>query len=301
MSLPTPNRSGEMEVFVRVVERGGFSAAAKALGLTPSGVSKLMTRLEARLGTRLLLRSTRQLKLTSEGQAFYSRSVRVLADIAEAEQEAAAGATPRGRVRINTNLPFGLHKLLPLVPGLRARYPEVELDLVMTDQVVDLTREGADLAIRSGMLRPSRLRARKLGESGYAIVASPAYLAEHGRPESFADLEGHVRLAFNFARSVPDWLVLHEGEAVALPPRGGVLASDGEALRQLALAGVGLARLNLFHVGPDIRAGTLVPVLEHLNPGDVETVHAVYLGQASPLPARVRAVIDYLSETVTLP
>ncbi|SNB77783.1 DNA-binding transcriptional regulator, LysR family [Arboricoccus pini] len=301
MGLSTVNRSGEMEIFVQAVDRGGFSAAAKALGLTPSGVSKLVTRMEARLGVRLLLRSTRQLQLTPEGRTFYGRCVRVLADIAEAEREASAGAVPRGPVRINANVPFGLHKLLPLVPGLRARYPAVDLDIVLTDRIVDLAMEGADVAIRSGILRPSRLRARKLGESGYAIVGSPAYLERHGTPRSLAELERHARLSFDFTRSVPDWQVLHEGQIVTLPPSAGVLASNGESLRRLALDGVGLTRLNLFHIGPDIRAGTLVPVLEDLNPRDTETVHAVYLGHAGPLPARIRAVLDHLVEHVTLP
>ena len=305
MRLTAPNRSGEMEVFVCAVERGGFSSAAQALGLSPSAVSKLVTRLEARLGARLLLRSTRQLQLTPEGQAFYERAVRVLADIGEAEREASAGAAPQGKVRINTSVPFGLHKLLPLIPVLRERYPRVELDVVLTDRVVDLAQEGADIAIRAGLLRPSRLRARRLGESGFAIVGSPDYLTRCGLPRTLAELETHVRLGFDFTRSVPDWPVRRSAatssDVVVLPPSGGLLASDGECLRRFALDGIGLARLNLFHVKPDIDAGCLVPMLEPLNPGDVETHHAVYLGQGGPLPARIRSVIDTLVEKISLP
>lgn len=305
MRLSAPNRSGEMEVFVRAVERGGFSAAAQSLSLSPSAVSKLVTRLERRLQARLVLRSTRQLQLTPEGQAFYERAVRVLAEIGEAEREASAGAAPRGRVRISASVPFGMHKLLPAVPGLRARHPGIELDLALTDRVVDLAQEGADIAVRAGLLPPSRLRARLLGESGFAIVAAPAYLARHGVPLDAADLEGHLRLGFNFSRSVPDWPLRRTAgspdELVILPPSGGVLASDGECLRRFALDGIGLARLNLFHVGSDIEAGRLVPVLEHLNPGDTEAHHAVYLRQGGPLPARIRAAIDYLVEVITLP
>ena len=138
MSRLDTNRSGEMEVFARVVELSGFSAAARSLRMTPSAVSKLVARLEERLGTRLINRSTRKLQLTPEGLAFYGRCVSVLADIDEAEREAAAGTEPRGRVRVNSNVPFGLHHLLPLVPGFLERHPEVTLDIVLTDQVIDL-------------------------------------------------------------------------------------------------------------------------------------------------------------------
>ena len=133
MSRSEINRSAEMEVFARVVENGGFSAAARVLRMTPSAVSKLIGRLEARLGARLMNRSTRKLQLTAEGQAFYQRSVDILGDIAEAEREAAAGAAPRGRVRVNCNVPFGMHYLLPLVPRFVELHPEVQLDIVLTD------------------------------------------------------------------------------------------------------------------------------------------------------------------------
>src|SRR5689334_5969218 len=144
------NRSGEMEVFVRTVELGGFSAAAREFRMTPSAVSKLIARLESRLGARLVNRSTRKLQLTAEGRQFYSRSLRVLADLDEAEREAASGASPRGLVRVNANVPFGLHLLLPLVPDFLTLHPEMRLDIVLTDQVIDLLEERADVAIRTG-------------------------------------------------------------------------------------------------------------------------------------------------------
>src|SRR5687768_1651343 len=156
------NRSGEMEAFVRIVELGSFSAAARALKMTPSAVSKLVSRLEARLGARLVNRSTRKLRLTPEGATFFERSVRVLRDIDAAEREAAPGASPRGRLRVNANLPFGLHCLIPLVPDFLARHPHITLDLALTDAVVDLLEVRADVAIRTGPLRESRLVARKL-------------------------------------------------------------------------------------------------------------------------------------------
>jgi DNA-binding transcriptional LysR family regulator len=293
------NRSGEMEVFARVVELGGLSLAAKALGMTPSAVSKLVARLEARLGARLVNRSTRRLQLTPEGEAFYQRSVGILADIAEAEREAAAGAEPRGRLRVSTNVPFGQHYLLPLVPGFLARFPAVTLDITLTEQVIDLMEERADVAIRTGPLSASRLVARKLGESRVAVVAAPGYLARHGVPRRIADLERHNRIGFNFARAEKGW-PFHDGGVVTVPPAGNALVGDGESARLLALAGLGLARLALFHVGADIAAGRLETVLDEFNPGDRQEIHAVFLGQGGPLPARVRAFIDFLAAELRL-
>ena len=190
------NRSGEMEVFTRVVDLGGFSAAARAFRMTPSAVSKLVARLEARLGVRLINRSTRKLQLTPEGTAYYDRAVRILDEIETAEREAAVGATPRGRVRINTSVPFGLHWLLPLLPGFLARHPGVSVDVALTDTVVDLMDERADIAIRVGPLRESRLLVRKLGESRMVVVASPSYLKAHGTPRTPSDLGKHNMLGF---------------------------------------------------------------------------------------------------------
>lgn len=302
MSRSDVNRSTEMEVFVRVVESGGLSAAARALKLTPSAVSKLMSRLETRLGARLLNRSTRKLQLTPEGAGFYARSVQVLADIAEAEREVLAGAAPRGRVRINSVVDIGRNLLLPLVPGFLEQHPEVTLDIVLTDQVVDLLDEQADVAIRVGNLRSSSLTARKLGESRAVVVASPEYLARRGTPTRLEDLARHHQMDFTFTRSVRNWpFRLPSGEIVYMPGVGGVQLGDGESVRRLALAGGGLARLSVFSAAIDIKAGRLVPVLEDFNPGDKLQLHAVFLGAGGRLPARVRALIDYLAANMRLP
>jgi len=289
-----------MEVFVQVFERGGFSAAARALGMTPSAVSKLVGRLEARLGAQLVRRSTRKLQLSEEGQQFYERSVRVLADMDEAERHAAdsaaADATPRGRVSINTSLSFGTHVLVPLVPRLIERYPLLAIDIALTDRVVDLMDERADIAIRWGPLPSSDLVARRLGETAQAIVGSPAYLAAHGMPRKPADLEAHQRLDFSYRRRVPDWPLQVDGRIALMPVRGKLRAADGETLRHLAVAGAGLARLSRYQIQADLDAGRLLPVLEKYNPRDIEPIHAVYLGKAGRLPARVRAVLDFLVE-----
>jgi len=294
------NRSGEMAVYVRAVELGGFSAAARALRMTPSAVSKLVARLEKRLGARLIHRSTRKLLLTAEGQTFLERAQRILADLDEAERAVAVGAVPRGLVRVNCYVPFGLHRLLPLIPRFTAAHPEVRLDIVLTDRVVDLMDERADIAIRVGPMSPSQLIARKLGQTRMAVVAAPAYLARRGVPQTPYDLGAHNCVAFNFARSYDEWPFVVDGAQLSLAARGDVVVSDGEISRRLALAGQGVVRLSLFHIKADIDAGRLVPVLEAYNPGDVEEVSVVYVGHGGRLPARVRAFIDFLVEEVNL-
>lgn len=297
MARPDVNRLAEMEVFVCVVETRSFSAAARRSRLTPSAVSKLIGRLEARLGAQLLRRSTRKLEITPEGAAFHSSAVQVIADIASAERDAAAGSAPRGRLRVNANVPFGLTRLSPLLPEFLARYPEISVDLVLTDHVVDLIAARADIAIRAGTLADSRLIARKIGESGMAVVAAPAYLAARGIPQTPADLEGHDLLGFCFTRIHEGWPFRQaDGTVTASPVAARTLVSDGETMRQVALSGGGIARHSLWHVGADIAAGRLVQLLEAFNPGDTETVHAVYVGQAAQLPARARAFLDFLVE-----
>ena len=300
MSRQEVNRFAEMDVFVRAVELGGFSAAARALAMTPSAVSKLVARLEARLGVRLLNRSTRQVQLTAEGGAFYERSVRLLADLADAERGTAANDTPRGRLSVNANVPFGEAALLPLVPAFLERYPEVSLDIVLTDEVIDLIEHRTDVAVRAGPLRSSSLVARRLGATRKAILGAPDYLAKRGVPRTVAELARHNCLGFNRTRTLNGWPLVEGGKPVTIPAAGNTQVSDGASLQRLAVAGVGLARLALFHARDDIAAGRLVPVLEECNPGDLEEIHAVFLGHGGWLPARVRVFLDFLVEHVRI-
>ncbi|WP_204561771.1 LysR family transcriptional regulator [Azospirillum palustre] len=294
------NRAAEMEVFARVVDLGGFTAAARACGLTPSGVSKLIMRLETRLDTRLLHRSTRRLSLTPEGQAFYARAVRILGEMEEAEREASAGATPRGHLRVNSNVPFGMRYLIPLVPDFLAAHPGVTIDLVLSDAVVDLMEEQADVAIRTGPLRHSSLMIRKLGSTRMVVVASPAYLERHGTPGHPAELARHKGIGWTFPRTIGGWPFRTDNEIQEHMPPIIARASDGEAARLLALGGIGLARLARFQVDADIASGALMPVLEDVHPGSSEDIHAVYLGGPSPLPARVRAFVDFMASRCRL-
>jgi DNA-binding transcriptional LysR family regulator len=293
------NRAGEMEVFVLAAELKSFSAAGRKLRLSPSAVSKLVTRIEDRLGARLLVRTTRRLELTPEGEVYLDRARRILAEISETERIVAEGAkaVPRGPLRVNASVGFGERYILPLLPDFLALYPEIELDLTLTDGVIDVIGERTDVAIRSGPMRDSALKARKLLESRKVVIAAPAYLERRGMPQHPADLAAHNCLRFNFRRAVDDWPFLSEDGIEAREVDGNMLVSSGAILRQLCLDGIGLGRIGRFHVEPDIAAGTLVPVLEDYNPGDIEVIHAVFAGHEH-LAARIRAFIDFLAERI---
>ncbi|MDZ7927965.1 MAG: LysR family transcriptional regulator [Agrobacterium sp.] len=295
------NRAGEMEVFVAAAELGSFSAAGRRLKLSPSAVSKLVTRIEDRLGTRLLARSTRVVTLTPEGEIYLTRARRILADIADTEQIVAGGGkvVPRGLLRVNATLGFGERYLLPLAPEFLALYPEIELDISLTDGVISLIEERTDIAIRSGGMADSSLKARKLQEVRRVIVASPAYIEKHGMPEKPQDLAQHNCISFNFSRNLNEWPFRDPGEAdvYRLPVTGNASVNSGMAMRKLCLSGLGLGRVGEFHVEPDIEAGLLVPVLEGYNPGDMEVIHAVYAGH-DHLAARVRAFINFVAAKV---
>jgi DNA-binding transcriptional LysR family regulator len=289
-----------MEVFARVFELGGFSAAARALGMTPSAISKLVGRLEARLGARLVNRSTRTLQFTPEGRLFYDQSIRLLADIDEVEQSVAETEVPKGRIRVSVNVPVGRQFLLPILPAFLEAYPKLSLDISLTDQVIDLLEQRTDVALRSGPLKSSQLIARKLGAARMIIVGSPGYFARYGIPKTPGELTQHNRLGFSYARMAKGWPFIDEGVQRTIPPSGNVQVSDGDALRTLAISGVGLVRLASFIVKDDIAANRLVPVLEAFNPGDIDELHAVYLGQGGLLPIRIRVFLEYLAQRIKI-
>jgi DNA-binding transcriptional LysR family regulator len=295
------NRAGEMEVFVLSAELKSFSAAGRKLRLSPSAVSKLVTRVEDRLGVRLLVRTTRRLELTPEGEVYLERARRILSEIAETERIVAEGSrlVPRGPLRVNASVGFGERYILPLLPEFLSLYPEIQLDLTLTDSVIDVIGERTDVAIRFGPMRDSSLKAQKLLESRLVVIASPEYLARNGTPRHPSELSDHNCLRFNFRRSMDDWPFLaDDGKTVeAYPVTGNMLVSNGEILGKLCLHGLGLGRMGRFHVEEDIAAGRLVPVLETYNPGDVEAVHAVFAGHAH-LAARIRAFVDFLVEKI---
>lgn len=289
------DRARSLGLFATVVEQGSFSAAARVLDLSPSAVSRAIDRVEERLGVRLLLRSTRSLALTAEGQAYLQAARRILADLDDAEQQIADQGAPRGRLRISAGLSHGRLCIVPLLGDFAALYPHILTDIALTDTLVDIAAGQADVAVRFGPLADSTLTARKLGETRRIIVASPSYLRQHGMPQIAEDLHQHNCLNFNFRRAEPVWPFYRAGEDFAMSVKGSIEANNGETLGQLAANGVGIARVGTFSVADDIAAGRLVPVLEDFNPGDVEMIHAVFVGGTST-PARVRAFVDFLVE-----
>lgn len=291
------DRARALEVFASVVDLGSFSAAGRVLGLTPSAVSRQIDRIEARLGVRLLLRSTRALTLTAEGSAYLQAARRILADLDDAEQQIADQGAPRGRLRVSAALSHGRLCVVPLLGEFGRLYPHILVDLALTDSLVDVAAGQADVAVRFGPLPDSGLTARKLGETRRVIVASPDYLARFGTPRVPEDLFAHNCLNFNFQRVEPVWPFRRSGRDFALSVKGTIEANNGETLGQLAMQGVGVTRVGTFSVGAEIAEGRLVPLLEEYNPGDVEPIHAVFVSGPN-VPARVRVFVDFLAENL---
>lgn len=292
------NRAGEMQVFVIAAELRSFSAAGRQLKLSPSAISKLVSRLEGRLGTPLLVRSTRSLELTPEGEIYLRRARRILTEIGETEELVSGGREEaRGLLRVNSSVAFGERCILPLIAAFSERHPKVRLDLTLTDGVIDLIGERTDIAIRVGPMRDSALKARKLHASSRMIVASPDYLERYGTPQTPDDLARHNCIGFNFRRNPEEWPFRdpQTGMAFTRAVSGNLLVSSGSVMRQLCVLGNGIGRMGTFHVRPDIEAGRLVPLLEEWHGGDIEMVHAVYADHEH-LAARIRAFIDFLAE-----
>jgi DNA-binding transcriptional LysR family regulator len=286
----------DMVAFVRAVEKGGFSAAARDLDLTPSAVSKLVTRLEDRLGVRLLNRTTRSLALTAEGEAFFHRTQRILADIAEAEEEVGRSRVqPRGLLRVNVGTGFGMHQLAPALPDFLARHPEVQVELTLTDRVVDLVDEGADLGIRMGTLPDSSLVARRIAEIERVICAAPSYLRKHGTPRRPADLREHNCLNMANIPALRRWPFEGREGVEHVEVSGNLTANSADALLSLAIRGQGVLRLADVIVGAAIRDGLLVPLLEDVHHREAVALHAVY-PQGRHRSPRLAAMIEFLVE-----
>lgn len=286
-----------MAVFAKVVEEGSFSSAARALKLTPSAVSKQIGRLEDRLGVRLLNRTTRQLSATEEGDAFYQRCVRILTDMEEAELAVSQRhAAPRGTLRVNCGVAFGKHQISPMIPEFLERYPEVNVEMTLTDALADLVEEGQDIAIRFGKLQDSSMVARQLAVSRRAICCSPEYLKRMGEPRHPADLNSHNRLGFATAIHLNEWIFkLEDGSEFPVRAEGNFTANNGETIHEMVLAGLGIARLAEFLVAPEVQEGKLVRLLTPYY-RDVEVpINAVYPTRRHLSP-KVRAFVDFLVE-----
>jgi DNA-binding transcriptional LysR family regulator len=291
---------GAIAVFARVIEANGFTAAARALGLSKAAVSKQVARLEDRLGVRLLNRTTRRLGLTEAGRDFYERARRILAEVEEAEQAASSRqASPRGLLRVNAPVTYGIGHVVPVLPAFMRRYPEIRLDLVLNDRYVDLIEEGFDLAIRVGLepLKDSSLVARRLFATRHAVCAAPSYLAARGSPQMPADLARHDCLLYSYLSTGEEWRFLDAaGRPFGVRVAGPMRANNGDALHHAARAGLGIIYAPAFLLAEDLAAGRLVPVLSDWQTPEA-AVHAVY-PPGRPLGTKVRVFVDYLAETL---
>jgi DNA-binding transcriptional LysR family regulator len=281
-----------MALFARVAQLHSFSAAARASGIAKSAVSKRVTLLERRLGVRLLTRTTRSLSLTEDGLRYYQHCAALLA-AASAAEESVVGSRQRpvGRIRLNAPVTFSQIYLAPALARFLQAHPAISIDLATDDRLIDAAEGGFDLLIRIARLRASSLVARRLAAVKVLLCAAPAYLARAGRPEVPADLVHHNCLRYSLVPASAEWHFRGQGGKVAVPVQGTFTANDGTTLRQAALAGLGLAMLPDFMVARDLAAGRLVTLLPQ-HPAPELGLYAVRT--PGPLPARVRALLDFL-------
>lgn len=298
MKFGKTDRTAEMETFLSVAQAGSLSAAARELELTPSAVSRIMTRIEKRLGVRLIVRSTRSLRLTSEGESYALAARRILKDLDDTETTIANRGSPSGNIKVSTATAHSRLTIVPLLKEFLQRYPDITIEIDVTDQISDVSAGHVDVAIRFGQLPDSGLHARRLGETGRVVIASPEYLKKAGTPQSPADLKNHNCLDFSFRRLEPGWPFRENGQSYLLSVSGNIIANNGETLVELARQGMGITRVGRFHVEQDLESGLLVPLLEAYNPQDREAIHAVYIGGKN-VPARIRVFVDYLVEKMT--
>lgn len=291
------DRLSGMAVFAAVVDAEGFSEAARRLGLSKAAVSKQITRLEQRLGARLLQRTTRSLSMTEAGAAFYQRCQKILieAELAESAVNSLA-VQPQGTLRVSAPMSFGRTHVAPLIADFLAPYPELSLDLVLSDRYVDLVDEGFDLAIRIGDLSDSSLIAKRLAPTRMCLVASPIYLARAGQPTTIEALKRHQCLCYSYQRTGHVWRFMTRAGVRSIPIKGIFQANNGDVLRTAALGGLGIAMLPDFIVAADLAEGRLIALELDGRLADAG-VYAAYPSQRQ-VAAKVRLFIDHLARAM---
>ncbi|WP_423459780.1 LysR substrate-binding domain-containing protein [Ottowia sp. VDI28] len=284
----------ELQAFAAVVDTGSITAAAEQLGLTISATSRTLGRLEEKLQTTMLRRTTRRLELTEEGSAFLLHARAILASVDEAEEQMAARRLrPAGRLRVDASTPFMLHVLVPLLEGFHARYPEVALEMNSNEGIVDLIEKRTDVAFRVGRLKDSTLHARPIGTSRLRVLASPTYLKRRGTPTQPAHLKTHVLLGFTQPEILNEWPLRYaDGNTVHIEPT--IASSSGETLRHMALAGLGLVCLSDFMTREDRRSGQLVQLFPRQTLDICQPINAVYYRNTS-LAARITCFVDHVA------
>ncbi|HET9596646.1 MAG TPA: LysR family transcriptional regulator [Anaeromyxobacteraceae bacterium] len=295
---PSPEDLADMAVFARVAQLSGFTAAARELGLSKSAASKAVARLEARLGTRLLQRTTRRVALTEAGRALEARAARMLEEAgAGAEAVAALASRPLGTLRVNGPVALGETLLAPALPTLLARHPGLRVELALEDRLVDAAAGGWDVVVRIAPLADSPLAVRKLAPSRILLVGAPGYLARRGTPASLDDLRGHDCLHYTLVPRSEEWRFRGGRGPISVPTAGPLDANHGLAMKAAVLGGLGLALLPEFMVAADVRAGRLVELLEPFALPRPSWIHALY-ARGRPTPPKVKVFLDHLAEAV---
>lgn len=286
---------GAIPVFVAVVENGGFSAAARTLGISKSAVSKRINQLEANLGVRLLHRTTRKLSLTEAGERYFEHAAQALTAAGQAEDAVTElQGEPQGNLKISSPMSFGRLHVAPLIPKLLQRYPKLQIDLVMDDRKVDLVAGGFDVAIRAGNLPASTLIARKLAPVRQVLCASPDYIDRYDRPGTPAELSGHNCVLYSYSSDAGEWTLIGESGPETVTVSGSYQVNNSEALLEALREGIGIGRLPTFVAGPDLKTGRLVKLFESYRLPDF-TLYAVF-PERQYLPAKVRAFLDFAIE-----
>lgn len=283
----------ELLAFTAVVDSGSITAASEQLGLTISATSRTLARLEEKLQTTLLRRTTRRIELTEEGAAFLQSARAILASVDAAEEQMAARRIqPVGRLRVDAATPFMLHVVVPLLDGFRDRYPAIELELTSNEGFIDLIEKRVDVAFRIGALKDSTLHARPIGTSRLRVLASPRYLERHGVPTRTSQLARHALLGFTQPESLNEWPLRDaDGNVVHISPT--IASSSGETLRQLALAGLGIVCLSDFMTQGDRQSGRLVQLFPRQTLDQRRSVNAVYYRNTA-LASRIACFIDHM-------
>ena len=286
-----------LSVFLAVVDRGSFTAAADHLRLSRTAASRMVMDLEAALGAALLNRTTRRISLTPVGEAYAGQARHILDQLEEADRQASAQtSTPQGRLRISAPMSFGVRHLAPRLKGYAVAYPEMELDLSLNDRLVDLADEGFDLAIRIGRLADSSLMARKLATCRLVLCAAPAYLREHGEPKALPDIAEHMTLGYPYWSGRDAWTFrAADGESLRVPVKNQIWSNNGDALMTAAVSGLGIILQPDFIVYEALECGELVQLFAECRPADID-VHALYASRAF-MPVRIRSFVDFLVDS----
>ncbi|MDK9739454.1 LysR family transcriptional regulator [Vibrio sp. D404a] len=286
---------GAMRVFLRVIQTGSFSAAAREQNSSQATISKKVAALEDKLGVKLITRTSRELSLTQAGQEYCEHCLSIVQEIDEVEASVRSQvSSPKGTLRIAAAAPLARILLAPLIAKFLDEYPDIKVDMVIDERHIDLVAEGIDIAIRARKLEDSSLIARPLFNNPLLLVAAPCYLKKHGTPIQPNDLKSHQCIVYTFNRSLNNWHFVDNGQEVSVPVRGSFRSNSGETNLEMALAGLGITQLPIWMMDEYLQSGELVRVLEEF-PSDAVPINAIY-PQSRHVPLKVRCFVNFIQE-----